>query len=196
MPPTLLPARPTSETGPTPHHTTPHHTTPPPPPIRVRQPPDVWKGPILILQSEFIYPPCARVGETCVRVGDARVYEGENFETNGEFMASRGSGFLSTVLFRPSFKAAHLLQTSSRESLSEVPAREVVLRTTPLVHWLRGSSRLIGRYVYDASPFANPGDPAVKSVRFDYLTVAKNMRDVDGAGLLKLTHHLVWYNLR
>lgn len=180
----------------TPHHTIPHRiapyyataaTHPSTPATRRLKGADPYS-------AKRIYIPTLRTcGWTCVWVDDVRVYEGENFETNGEFMASRGFGFLSTVLFRPSFKAAHLLQTSSRESLSEVPAREVILRTTPLLRTLAArfvpADWMMHGYVHDVSPFANPGDPAVKSVRFDYLTVARKMRDVDGARRLRLTHH-------
>jgi len=60
-----------------------------------------------------------------------RVCEEENFETKGEFMASRGSISLLGPLPALLQGGAHLLQISSREFLSEVPAREVVLLASP-----------------------------------------------------------------
>lgn len=199
MPPTLLPARPTSETGPTPHHTIPyhtasHHTTPPPPPIRVRQPPDVWKGPILILRSEFIYPLCVRVGER-VYGSVMRACTRERISKRTANLWPRGTPDFSP---RSSSGPPSRRRTSFRlprgNPFPKFRAREVVLRTTPLLRTL--AARFVAAdwtmhgYVHDASPFANPGDPAVKSVRFDYLTVARKERDVDGSRLLRLTHHI------
>jgi len=77
-----------------------------------------------------------------------RVCEGENFETKGEFMASRGSISLLGPLPALLQGGAHLLQISSREFLSKVPAREVVLLASPhrllrfiavdwTIHWIR-----------------------------------------------------------
>lgn len=91
-----------------------------------------------------------------------------------------GLDFSPPTLFRPSFKAARLLQTSSRESLSEVPAREVVLRAALPAARFVAADWMMHRYVYDASTFANRRH-AVKSVNFVYLIIAKKMRDADAS---------------
>lgn len=178
MPPTLLPARPTSETGPTPHHTTPHHTTPPPPPpIRVRQPPDVWKGPSLILQSEFIYPPWEHVWvNVCTDRWCTRV-RGREFRNERRIYGLAG---LRISLHGP---LPALLQGGAPPSdfLAGIPFRSSGAGSRPSFQprWYTGCAVRRG-WLDDARIRAwcisNPGDPDVKSVHFDYLTVAKNMR--------------------
>lgn len=89
--------------------------------------------------------------------------DGENFETNGEFMASRGSISLLGPLPALLQGGAHLLQISSWEFLSEVPAREVVLLALPRRHRLLRSAAAdwtMHGCMHDASLFANR-DPAV-----------------------------------
>lgn len=150
MPPTLLPARPTSETGPTPHYTIPyytasHHTTPPPPPIRVRQPPDVWKGPILILRSEFIYPPCARVGER-VYGSLMRACTRERISKRTANLWPRGASDFSP---RSSSGPPSRRRTSFRLPRGNPfpkfrRGKSSFVQPRCYVHWLRGSSRLIG----------------------------------------------------
>lgn len=157
---------------PTPHYTIPRYTTPPPPATHPSTPATRRLKGADPYSAKRIYMPTLRTcGWTYVLVNGERVCEGENFETKGEFMASRGSISLLGPLPALLQGGAHLLQISSREFLSEVPAREVVLLALPRRHRLLRSVAAdwtMHGYMHDASPFAIPV-PAVQTPRFYFL---------------------------
>lgn len=175
----------------TPPRHVPRYTTLPPPshPPEYRQPPDVWKGPILIPRSEFICPPRAHVWvNVCVCVpwlAECARVRAERISKRTANLWPRGARFLSSRL-------SSGLPSRRRAPPSDFPAgipfrssgAEVALLASPR-HSHRsccGSLRLIGRCTMHP-PFANR-DPAVKVRRLlDYLIVVKKMCDTDEASV-------------
>ena len=105
MPPTLLPRQPTSDARGT--HTTPLYTTPPLPATHPSAPATRRLKGADPYSAERIYMPTLRAyGWTYVRAADARVCE--RISKRRANLWPRGARFLSSVLFRPSFKAVRI----------------------------------------------------------------------------------------